>query len=342
MDIKTNISLKKYNTFRVDIKTKQFCEIINIQDLIELYNQNLFSNKFLILGGGSNILFTKDYDGMIIKMNILGRKILEETDSSLKLKLGAGEIFEDIVEWSIKNSWMGIQNLAMIPGTVGATPIQNVGAYGVEIKDVLEEIEYFDSKDGNTKKISAKDCNFGYRDSIFKQKLKDDAIVTSITIRLEKYKGKKLPERYLAYGDITNELENKYKKPYTLENLYEAIFSIRKSKLPDLKEYGSCGSTFQNPIISQERYSIIKEKYENIPSFPTGDKNLVKIPAAYVLEKLGWKNKRIGKCGTWTHPLIVTNYEGASSEEILSVIEEMQKDFYDDLGVELKTEINII
>ncbi|MBU1120015.1 hypothetical protein KKA50_02380, partial [Patescibacteria group bacterium] len=162
------------------------------------------------------------------------------------------------------------------------------------------------------------------------------------TIQLEKYKGDGLPSKYLAYGDIAKELETQYSEPYTLVNLYNAICNIRKLKLPDIKEYGSCGSTFQNPIVSLEQYNEIKQKYDSIPSFTTTDNNFVKIPAAYVLEKLGWKNKRIGKCGTWTHPLIVTNYDNANPKEILEVIEQMQKDFYDDIGVRLETEINII
>ncbi|HAM96391.1 TPA: UDP-N-acetylenolpyruvoylglucosamine reductase [Patescibacteria group bacterium] len=340
--LKKNVSLKNYNTFGVNVNAKQMYEIQNIKDLQSLFEEGIISNPFLVLGDGSNILFTKDFDGTIIKINLHGKEILEDTDKYIKLKISAGEKLEEIVKWTVENNLIGIQNLALIPGTIGATPIQNVGAYGVEIKDVLESVEFFDLKNGIVKTISGLDCEFGYRDSIFKHELKGLAIVTSITIKLEKYKQQELPERYLAYGDITKELESQYSKPYTLENLYQSICNIRKSKLPDVKEYGSCGSTFQNPIVSLEQYIEIKKKYESIPSFPTSERNFVKIPAAYILEKLGWKNRRVGKCGTWTHPLIVTNYDNASPKDILDVIEQIQKDFYDNIGVRLETEINII
>ncbi len=339
---KENISLKAYNTFGVDVCAKSMYEIRNLEEIQYLYEQGIFSSRFLILGDGSNILFTKDFDSTIIKINLQGKEILENNDEHVKLKISAGEKLEEIVKWSVENNWIGIQNLALIPGTIGATPIQNVGAYGVEIKDVLENVEYFDLKNGMVKTISVSDCEFGYIDSIFKHKLKDFAIITSITIKLKNFQKQELPERYLAYGDITKELETHFAKPYTLKNLYDAICNIRKSKLPDIKEYGSCGSTFQNPIVSQEKYLNIQKKYESIPSFPTSDKRFVKIPAAYILEKLGWKNKRIGKGGTWTHPLIVTNYGNANPKDILNVIEQMQKDFYDEIGVKLETEINII
>lgn len=342
MNIKKDISLLQYNTFKIDVIAKEFDEVSNIEYLYELFNQKIFSKKFLILGGGSNILFTKDYDGIILKMNIKERRILKETDNYIKLKLGAGEILEEVVEWSVKSNSCGIQNLALIPGTIGATPIQNVGAYGVEIKDVLESVEYFDTNIGKLKTISNTNCKFAYRDSIFKHELKGKAIVTSITINLEKPLNGIIPQKYITYGDITKQLESKYSEPYTIENLYNVVCDIRRTKLPDVKEYGSCGSTFQNPIVTKTKYEKIKKKYSEIPSFPTEDSDRVKIPAAYILERLGWKNKRIGDCGTWSHPLIVTNYGNATTKEVLNVIAQIQEDFFNDIGVKLETEINII
>ncbi len=337
-----NVSLKSFNTFGVDVNVQCLYEIQNIEDIEKIYSNGIFKEKFLILGGGSNILFTRDFDGNIFKIEIKGKEIVDETDEYVCLKLFSGENFEKIVQWTVQNNWIGMQNLAYIPGNIGATPVQNVGAYGVEIKDILESVEYFDIEDGQIKNISNTNCKFGYRDSIFKHDLKGRAIILSITIKLEKYNNESIPEKYLCYGDITKELETKYTQPYTLQNLFEAICNIRKAKLPDVKQYGSCGSTFQNPMITLEKYEEIKKRYPELPSFPTEDKDLVKIPAAYILERLGWKNKRIGECGTWTHPLIVTNYGNASAEDILNVISKIQEDFFNDIGVKLETEINII
>jgi len=218
---KEDISLKVYNTFGVDVSAKSMYEIQSLEEIQYLYEQDIFSNRFLVLGGGSNILFTHDFDGKIVRIGLQGKEIIEETKEHVRLKISAGESLENIVKWTVDNNWLGIQNLALIPGTIGATPIQNVGAYGVEIKDVLENVEYFDLKNGIVKTILVSDCEFGYRDSIFKHKLKDLAIVTSITIKLEQYKQQELSERYLAYGDITKELEAHYTKPYTLKNLYQ-------------------------------------------------------------------------------------------------------------------------
>jgi len=341
---KENISLKPYNTFGVDVKASCIYDINSIEDLKELsVNKVLGDKSYLVLGGGSNILFTQDFNGDILKMDIKGKEVINEDAKKVEIKIGAGEELSEIVEWTVKNNWLGIQNLAWIPGTVGATPVQNVGAYGTEIKDVLKSIEYWDTQTNEIKIITPNFCKFGYRDSIFKHELKDIAIITSITITLDKYPPlETIPDKYLAYGDISKILKEEYNPPYTLLKVYEAICKIRKNKLPDVKEYGSCGSTFQNPRITIPKYEELKTKYPELPSFETDDKNIVKIPAAYILEQLGWKNKRVGNCGTWTHPLIVTNYNNASAKEILDLIHQIQNDFLQDAGVKLEPEINII
>lgn len=339
----SDVSLKPYNTFRVDVKTKDLYQITNIDNIQELIRLNIFKHKFYILGGGSNTLFTKDYDGAILKVDLMGKNVIEETDDFVKIKVASGEDFTSFVEWTVKNNYLGLQNLAWIPGTVGATPVQNVGAYGSEIKDVLESVEYIDLESGNTVNILGSECKFGYRDSIFKHELKGKALITSVTFVLQKISlNEEIPEKYLEYAGIQKTLSEDFSKPYTLNKVYEAICQIRKEKLPDIQEYGSCGSTFENPIIPLEQYGRLKEKYPELPSYPTDKPEYVKIPVAYIFEKLGWKEKRCGDAGTWKHPLIVTNYGNASAQELLDVIKQMQEDFYNDTHIKVETEINII
>lgn len=337
---KKAISLREYNTFGVDVSTDFFYQLDTLEDVKILFNKGIFKTNFLIIGEGSNILFTKDFHGSVIKINIQGRQILTEDSKEVRLKIGSGEILDEIVKWSVENNWIGIQNLALIPGTIGATPVQNVGAYGVEIKDVLESVEYLDLISGEIEEIKTKNCNFGYRDSIFKHELRNQSLILSITIKL--YKDNTIDQKYLAYGDITKELEANYHQPYKIKDLYNAISTIRKNKLPDVKEYGSCGSTFQNPMITLKEYKRIKKNFPELPSFTTDNKDYVKIPAAYILERIGWKDRRVGKGGTWTHPLIVTNYGGADGKELLNIIKEIQEDFYKATRVHLEPEINII
>lgn len=344
MKIKKNKNLKDLNTFKVDSTAQYYSEVTNIQDIQELIQEGVFKKDFYILGGGSNTLFKNHYEGTVIKMNIQGKEILEETDKYVKLKISSGEDWPSIVEWTIKNNWVGAQNLALIPGTAGATPVQNVGAYGSEIKDILEEVEIIDLETGKISTMKKRECKFGYRDSIFKHELKNKVMVLNITLQLEKIDPElEIPLQYLEYKGIQKELESNFSKPYTLQKVFNAVVNIRNDKLPKIEEYGSCGSTFQNPILSRDEYNQLLETYPDIPGYEVGDR--IKIPAAYILERLGWKNKRTddGKCGTWIkHPLIVTNYNDATGKELLELISEIQEDFYKDTGIELKTEINII
>jgi UDP-N-acetylmuramate dehydrogenase len=344
MYIEKNKSLKTLNTFMVDISTKQYIEVTSIEDLHQIHSKDILKDQFFILGGGSNTLFTKDFDGTVIHINIKGKEVTNESNSDINIKVNAGENWTDFVKWCVDNNYLGIQNLAYIPGSCGAAPVQNIGAYGSEIKDNLVELEYFDIEDGNIKTLNNKECKFEYRNSIFKNELKSKAIIVSTTYKLQKWtKEKEIPEQYLQYKGITDHLEQNNTKPYTIEKVYNSIVSIRKEKLPEITEYGSCGSTFANPIISKQKYSQLTEKFPELPQYPTDNENMVKIPAAYILEKLGWKNKRIGECGTWVkHPLIVTNYGNSKGEEVLELIKTIQKDFEESTGVQLNTEINII
>ncbi len=333
------------NTFKLDCKAKEYFSIDSIDDIYFLREKNVFKKNFYILGGGANTLFSKDFDGTVVKVNILGRDIISEKNDCVWLKIAAGEDWTKIVEWSVSNNWLGIQNLAMIPGTVGASPVQNIGAYGSEIKDVLESVEFFDFNTGVIKVLSNSDCCFGYRDSIFKNGLKNKGIIISVTLKLAKlYNNAEVPSKYLEYKGIEKELDENFSKPYTLKKVFQAVCNIREEKLPNIDEYGSCGSTFENPVISQSQYKSLLEKFPDLPSYEAGN-DMVKIPAAYILERIGWKNRRLfdGRCGTWiNHPLIVVNYNHASGGEILSVIHMIQEDFFNSTGIKLESEINII
>ncbi len=340
MRIQKDVSLAKLNTFGVDVNATS---VLTFENGDDFSNTNiggyLKAKSFLILGRGSNILFTKDYPGNIILMKNSGKEILHEDQDSVTVKVNAGHNWDKFVKWSIDNNLVGLHNLALIPGTCGATPIQNVGAYGVEVKEYITEVEIFNTESFGKEIVTNSKCKFGYRDSIFKNELKEKAIVTSVTFKLKKFKGD-IDEKYLKYSGIKEALDGKDLTPRTL---YECIVNIRNEKLPKVEEYGSCGSTFKNPEISISEYERLLLKFPQLPKFDTDREGIVKIPAAHILEKLGWKNKRSGDVGTWIyHPLIVTNYGNATGEEILSFIKDLQSDFKSETNLDLECEINII
>ena len=338
MKVEKNISLKKHNTFKVEYLVDTLVTIERDKDFSNKLLKKYFENKFVILGEGSNILFTKDFKGTALLVRNKGMNILNETEEYIDIQVCAGENWDEFVQWCIKKELLAIHNLALIPGIVGATPIQNVGAYGVEIKDILTSVSVYNIEDGKDFVLNNDECRFGYRDSIFKNELKDKVIVKSVTFRLPKFKGN-IDNKYLEYGGIKEALEDKEINPL---NLYQAIINIREMKLPKVKEYGSCGSTFKNPLISIEKYNELIKKFPELPKYETDKKEVVKVPAAYILEKLGWKNKREGSVGTWIlHPLIVTNYDKATGKEIYSFIKEIQKDFKSNTNLDLECEINI-
>ena len=338
MKVEKNISLKKYNTFKVEYFVDTLVTLEKDEDFSRNLLQKYLGSNFLILGEGSNILFTKDFKGSIFLIKNCGKEIVNETDEYVDIKVCAGEKWDDFVQWCVKKNLLAIHNLALIPGTVGATPIQNVGAYGVEIKDILLSVSIFNLKDGKEYVLENKDCKFGYRDSIFKNELKDKVIVKNVIFRLPKFKGN-LEDKYLEYAGIRETIGNKEITPMTI---YNAIVQIREGKLPRVEEYGSCGSTFKNPQVSTEKYKQLVNKFPDLPKYDTNINNVVKIPAAYILERLGWKNKRVGNVGTWIfHPLIVTNYDKATGKEVFSFIKKIQKDFKFNTDLDLECEINI-
>ncbi len=339
MKLEYEKSLKELNTFKVKVKSKL---LLAIEDDCEYISEQLdkyLKGQFYILGEGSNTLFTKNFDGTVLLIRNKGIKIVEQNPNYILVEVSAGENWNNFVNWSIDSRLIGLQNLADIPGNVGACPIQNIGAYGVEVKDFITDVQIYDIERKECRSLTNKECNFGYRDSIFKNLLKDKVIVKSVTFKLERYKDV-VDDKYLQYSGIQDKLEGK--KP-TIGNLHRAIKQIRKEKLPCLDTYGSCGSTFKNLEIELSKYKELEKQFIGLPMYETKDPNIVKVPSAYILEKLGWKNKREGSVGTWIyHPLIVTNYDNATAKEIHSFILDMQKDFKSNTDLDLETEINII
>lgn len=338
MKIETNYSLKKHNTFNLDVNSTFFSELKNIDELIELTENKIFrENIFLIIGEGSNILFTKNYEGLIIKLQFDSIQFLEEDENHVLVKVGAGFNWHNFVLYCIKKGWGGIENLSLIPGTVGAAPIQNIGAYGQEFKDTFYSLTYFDLIENKLKIIKKENCKFGYRDSIFKNELKGKFIITDVTFKLNK----KHSLNY-SYGTIEEELKKCGKKNFTIKDISDAVISIRKSKLPNPAEIGNAGSFFKNPIIENNLFEKIKLKFENVPSYPEKE-NKVKIPAAWLIEKCGWKGYRKGNIGVHEkQPLVLVNYGGGNGEEIKLLSDEIKKSVFEIFNIKLEAEVTII
>ena len=332
-----NISLKPFNTFGIDVKTKLFLEWNSLKDVIEYAKSDeLKSYKRLIFGGGSNMLLTEDFDGLSIKNNILGRELISETDTEVIVKIGGGEVWHDIVIWTIAQGWNGMENMSLIPGSMGAAPIQNIGAYGKELKDVFVELEAIDLSTGEQKTFSLEECEFGYRNSVFKNIYKGKYVIVSVTLQLtteENFNTK--------YGAISQELEIAGVTKLSAKAISNAVITIRKSKLPDPKKLGNSGSFFKNPIIPVAHYEEARFDYPALPSYPAGD-GLVKVPAGWLIDQSGWKGKRVGNCGVHTkQALVLVNYGDATGNEIFQLSEDIIADVIQKFGIELEREVNV-
>ena len=338
MNIIENYPLLKLNTFGVDVKAKYFTSINTINELIEVTKTNVFKDlELLILGGGSNILFTKDFDGLVILNNIKGKEIIDQNQQSIFLKIGAGENWHELVMYCVDNGWGGIENLSLIPGNTGTAPMQNIGAYGVEIKETFIELEALEISSGKIVKFNNSDCEFGYRESVFKNKMKNQYIILNITLEL-----KKNPVLNINYGDVKAILESQNIKNPAIKEVSNAIISIRQSKLPDPKKIGNSGSFFKNPIVSLNQLELIKKKYPNIVNYEINE-NEFKIAAGWLIERAGWKGKKFNNYGVHEkQALVLVNYGLANGMEIFELSEKIILDIKDKFGITLEREVNII
>lgn len=337
MTIIPNFSLKKYNTFGIEAKAKQFVEISTEKELTDVLKSKV-SQKLFVLGGGSNMLLTKDIDDLVIHINLKGKKIIFEDENWVHVQAKAGENWHEFVLWCIDQNLGGIENMSLIPGNVGTTPIQNIGAYGSEIKDTFFSCDAMNIENQEIRTFSNHDCKFGYRESVFKNELKNQYIITSVVFKLSKINHK----INTSYGDITSELEKqKISKP-TLKDVSNAVIAIRKSKLPDPKELGNSGSFFKNPIVLKTDFEKIQKKFPEIKFYEVSPTE-VKVPAGWLIEQAGFKGKRFGDAGIHKNQaLVLVNYGKATGQEILNVSTEIQKTVFDIYGIHIEAEVNII
>lgn len=338
MNIETHKSLQSYNTFGIAITAEYFAEIKSIEEFRALIRDPAFQNeKKIILGGGSNILFTKDYNGLVIKNSIAGIELLKEDASYTWMKVAAGESWHSFVLYCVEHNLAGIENLSLIPGLVGAAPMQNIGAYGVEVKDTCESVEAVHIISGETKVFTNEECGFGYRESIFKHELKDQYLITGVIFKLHK-----IFKPLINYGDIKRTLEEMRVKEITIKAVSDAVIKIRTSKLPDPKLIGNAGSFFKNPVISKKLFKTLISKYPLIPSYPQKGGEM-KIPAGWLIEQCGWKGKIVGHTGAHkSQALVLVNYGGAKGDEVYQLALEIQRSVKERFGIEILPEVNVV
>ncbi len=338
MHLQENISLKPYNTFGIEATARYFASFQNISELEELCSsKHLTLNPKLILGGGSNVLFTKNVDGIVLHNKLCGIEVVNVDEDHVFVKAGAGESWHPFVLYCIAQGYAGVENLSLIPGSVGASPMQNIGAYGVELKDVFHELEAYHLKEGTVQKFSKEDCAFGYRESVFKKAHKGRFVITSVTFRLHKK-----PRFNISYGAIQQELDTMGVQELSIAAVSQAVINIRTSKLPDWKLVGNAGSFFKNPIVGNKLYTQLKALYPEIAAFAAGP-NETKLAAGWLIEQCGWKGARRGDAGCYPkQALVLVNYGGATGAEIFALSEEIIGSVQQKFGVTLEREVNVI
>jgi len=335
--ILANISLKPYNTFGIDVKAKHFVSVKSVEELKSVLKLKDFSQKF-ILGGGSNMLLTKDIEMLVIHLDLKGIEIVSKTEDTVTIKVAAGENWHDFVLWCLEHNFGGIENLSLIPGNIGAAPIQNIGAYGVELRDVFISCETLHVETQNINIFTKEACNFDYRNSIFKQDVKGEYIITSATLNLTT-KNHKLKT---TYGAIIEELNKMDIKNPTIQDVSNAVIAIRESKLPNPKVIGNSGSFFKNPIITKSHFNKLKINFPEIPSYIVSD-NSIKIPAGWLIEHLGFKGKRFKNYGVHNkQALVLVNYDDANGEDIFKLSQLIQSTVKRIFDINLEVEVNII
>ena len=335
MKFQQNISLKNYNTFGINVNAERFISVDSVYQLQQLLK---IEKNFFLISGGSNMLLTKDINKLVVHIDIKGISIDREENKEVYITVNAGENWHEFVLWCVSNNYGGIENLSLIPGNVGTCPIQNIGAYGVEVKDTITKVEALEIETGKLVSFANNECNFGYRNSIFKNEVKGKYIISSVSFKLTKNEH----QLNTSYGAIENELASKKIDKPSLKNISDAVIAIRKSKLPDPKEIGNSGSFFKNPVISKTQFLDLQKEYPNIPSYPI-TKETLKVPAGWLIEQSGFKGKRFGEYGVHEkQALVLVNYGDATGEEIYLLAKKIQETILNKFGISLEIEVNII
>lgn len=338
MQILSDIELRDLTTFHIPARARHFAEVQSVDDILDLQNTKVFrESKKLILGGGSNLLLTQDFDGLVIKVSIPGITLEQEDMHHYYLRVEAGVVWHQFVMHCVEHGYAGVENLSLIPGQTGAAPMQNIGAYGIEMKDVCTRVEAIHVETGEVIEFTATDCDFGYRESVFKNKLKDQFIITAVHFRLNKE-----PRFNISYGDIKATLDEMKVFDLTIKAVSDAVIKIRSSKLPDPAVLGNAGSFFKNPTVSFEKCSELIAKYPLMPNYPqaSGD---VKLPAGWLIEQCGWKGKRVGNTGSHAkQALVLVNYGDATGHEVYQLAMDIRQSVMDKFGVEINPEVNLI
>lgn len=338
MDLLKDHSLQPYNTFGIDVRARFFTDIAQVEDLVALRALPDYGQlPKLVLGGGSNLLFTKDYEGLVLKVGLMGKTVVQEDAQSVLLKLGSGENWHEVVLHCVQNGWSGVENLSLIPGNIGAAPIQNIGAYGVELKEVFYELEALHLETGELMRFRKEECRFGYRDSIFKQELKSKTLITSVTLRLSKQ-----AEFKTTYGAIERELEAMQVSELSIDSISQAVINIRQSKLPDPSKIGNAGSFFKNPIIPTSHFEALKESFPEIVGYRVSDQE-TKVAAGWLIEKAGWKGRTFDQFGVHKkQALVLVNYGHANGKSIYDLSSDILESIQNTFGIALEREVNIL
>jgi UDP-N-acetylmuramate dehydrogenase len=336
--IQQNIPLRQYNTLGIDTVARYFAAFNSVNELGDLIENNPNTGiPPLIIGGGSNMLFKNNVNGLVLKNDIPGLSIVKEDADHVYIKAGAGEVWHKFVQYCLQHNFAGVENLSLIPGCVGASPMQNIGAYGVEIKEIFEELEAFHVHDKTVQVFKAADCAFGYRESVFKRKLRNQYVILNVTYRLNK-----MPTLNISYGAIEQELERMGVQNVTIQAVSQAVINIRTSKLPDPAKIGNAGSFFKNPSVDVTFYEQLKKDYPHLVGYPNGD-GTVKLAAGWLIEQSGWKGYRRGDAGVHEkQALVLVNYGHATGQDIYNLSEDVMKSVHDKFGVELEREVNVV
>ena len=331
-----NYSLLKHNTFGMDVRAALFVEYDTVDELrafLQTGDLNRYE-RYLHIGGGSNLLFAGNYEGVVMHSAMRTLEVVEDADDHLLVRVGSGYVWDDFVAYCVRQGWAGVENLSAIPGEVGASAVQNIGAYGVEVKDVIVSVEAM-ALDGTNRTFTNEECHYGYRDSIFKRELRGKYIITHVVYRL-----KKAPTYRLDYGDLRTRVEASGEP--TLQAVRDAVTAIRDSKLPDPKVLGNAGSFFTNPVVLRSQYEALKEQYPNIPSYPI-DEEHVKVPAGWLIDSAGWKGRALGRAAVHDRQaLVLVNLGGATGQEVMTLAERICEDIYNKYGIRITPEVNFI